>query len=184
MDDREYKSIIEALLYVWAEPIHLDELAAIIDLNKVTTKRLLSEMQDEIEHYRRGLVLNEYDDYYQFSTRLEHSSYISKLVKDSKKRELSNSSMETLAIIAYKQPVTRIEVDNIRGVKSSSSIDTLVKRGLITEVGRLDKIGKPILYGTTLEFLRFFNIQSLDQLPEIKDLEKLDEHLLDGDYED
>ena len=92
--------------------------------------------------------------------------------------------METLSIIAYKQPVTRIEVDNIRGVKSSSSIDTLVKRGLITEVGRLDKIGKPILYGTTLEFLRFFNIESLEQLPQIKDIDKLDEHLLDGDYED
>ncbi|MDO4778607.1 MAG: SMC-Scp complex subunit ScpB [Tissierellia bacterium] len=172
MDKREYKSIIESVLFVWAEPIHIDELCKVLDLEKKMVRELINEIIDEGEHYRRGIVLNKFDDYYQFSSRRDHDEYISKLVTK-KAKQISNSAMETLAIIAYKQPITRVEVDNIRGVKSYASIDTLLSKGLIKEVGRLDKIGKPILFGTTPEFLRAFDISSLTELPIINNLEKL-----------
>ena len=174
-DLREMKSVIEAVLYVWAEPIHIDEIAKIIDLDKKVTRKLLEEIQKECEHYRRGIILNSYDDYFQFSTRIDHQAYLSKLVKTKNKKGLTNSSMETLALIAYKQPITRVEIDDIRGVRSYSSIESLLAKGLIEEVGRLDKIGKPILYGTTIEFLRLFDLKDLTQLPEVNNLDLLDE---------
>ncbi len=178
MNNREYISIIESVLFIWSEPLHIDELSKVVELSKKETRELVNQLKDECEHYRRGIILNEYDGYLQFSTRPEHNDYISKLVKKSKKKALSNSAMEVLSIIAYKQPITRIEIDDIRGVKSYSSIDTLQSKKLIHEVGRLDKIGKPILYGTTVDFLAMFNIGSLDQLPTIESLESLDEFLL------
>ena len=113
------------------------------------------------------------------STRIDHDKYISKLVKTTNRR-ISNSSMEVLAIIAYKQPITRVEIDNIRGVKSYSPIETLRSKNLIKEVGKLDTVGKPVLFGTTVEFLRSFNLKSLDELPEIENLDRL-EGLLDDE---
>lgn len=187
MNKREYISIIESVLYIWAEPLHIDELSKVLELGRKDTRELVNLLKEECEHYRRGLVLKEYDGYLQFSTRPEHHEYISKLVKKSKKKSLSNSAMEVLSIIAYKQPITRIEIDDIRGVKSYSSIDTLLNKKLICEVGRLDKIGKPILYGTSVEFLSLFDLESLDQLPSIESLDSLDEFLLteeDGADED
>lgn len=181
MNNREYISLIESILYVWAEPLHIDELSKVIELSKKETKELVKQLMDENDHYYRGIVLKEYDGYLQFSTRPEHDQYISKLVKKSRRKKLSNSAMEVLAIIAYKQPITRIEIDDIRGVRSYSSIDTLLNKNLIKEVGRLDKIGKPILYGTTVDFLALFDINSLDQLPNVEQLESLDEFLIDGD---
>lgn len=113
-----------------------------------------------------GLIIKKYENKYQFSTRSDHEKYISNIVKKSEKN-LSNSSLETLSIIAYKQPITRAEIDKIRGVKSQSTIDSLLDKKLIKENGRLDKIGKPIIYVTTDLFLKYFNISSLDQLPKI-----------------
>lgn len=182
MNKRELKSIIESVLFVWAEPIHIDEIMSVIDQDKKTTRELLNELMDESEHFRRGIVINQYDDYFQMSTRSDHDSYIKKLVKQSN-RKISNSTMEVLAIIAYKQPVTRVEIDNIRGVKSYSSIDTLKAKGLIKEVGRLDSIGKPVLFGTTTEFLSSFNISSLKDLPEIKEIDKIESILENYDDE-
>ena len=172
MSKRELKSIIDAILFAWAEPIHIDEIMKVIEQDKKTTRELIRELQNECEHYRRGIVLNNYDDYYQYSTRSEHDEYLKKLTKSSL-RKITSSTMEVLAIIAYNQPVTRIEIDNIRGVKSYSSIDTLKAKGLIEEVGRLDAVGKPVLYGTTIQFLKMFNLSSLDELPKIENLEEL-----------
>lgn len=178
MTNRELKSIVEAILFAWSEPLHIDELMKIIDQDKRTTRKILKELQDEFDHYRRGIVINERDDRFQMSTRKEHHEYLAKLIKQSKKK-ISNSSMEVLAIIAYKQPVTRVEIDNIRGVKSYSSIDTLKGKNLIKEVGKADTIGKPILYATTNEFLRAFDLSSLAELPSIENLDKLDLDLED-----
>lgn len=180
MDKRELKSILEAVLFVWSEPIHIDEIMAILDLDKKSTRQILKEMQDENDHYRRGIIINEHNDYFQLSTRKEHFDYLKKLVKNSKRR-ISNSSMEVLAIIAYNQPITRIEIDNIRGVKSYSSIDTLRNKGLIEEVGKSDAVGKPIQYGTTIEFLKAFDLKNIDELPIIEELEKLNQVLDDED---
>ena len=182
MTNRELKSIVEAILFAWSEPLHIDELMKIIDQDKRTTRSILKELQDEFDHYRRGIVINERDDHFQMSTRKEHQEYLAKLIKQSNKK-ISNSSMEVLAIIAYKQPVTRVEIDNIRGVKSYSSIDTLKAKNLIKEVGKADTIGKPILYATTNEFLRAFDLSSLAELPSIDNLDKLDLNLED-DYDE
>lgn len=182
MNDREYISILEAVLFVWAEPIHIDELAKIIEKDRSYTRKLLNQLKEEYDHYRRGIVLNNYNDYVQLSTRPDHDKFISKLLKKTRSKTLSNSSMEVLALIAYKQPITRVEIDDIRGVKSYSSIDTLLNKKLIKEVGRLEKIGKPILYGTTNEFLSLFDISSIEDLPSVDQLEALDEFLI-GDEE-
>lgn len=183
MDNRELKAIIESILFTWSEPIHIDEIMKVIDQDKRITRQLLNELMDEFEHFRRGIVINERDDYYQMSTRKDHYPYLSKLVKQSKRR-ITNSSMEVLAIIAYKQPITRVEIDNIRGVKSYSSIDTLKDRGLITDAGKADTIGKPILYKTTIEFLRAFDLNSLEDLPEIENIDNLDRIINDESDED
>ena len=183
MNEREYIAIIESILYIWAEPIHIDEIAKVLDLGKKDTRKLIEQMKEEYEHYRRGIIVNDYDDYIQFSTRADYDSYISKLVKKNRKRTLTNFSMEVLALIAYKQPLTRVEIDDIRGVKSYSSIETLLGKGLIKEVGRLDKIGKPILYGTTPEFLAFFDISNIKELPTVDQIELLDDFLLDEEDE-
>lgn len=181
MDRREIKSIVESILFVWSEPIHIDVLMSIIEQDKRTTREIIKEMQDEMDHYRRGIIINEHNDYFQLSTRKEHDKYLKKLVKNSD-RKISNSSMEVLALVAYNQPITRIEIDNIRGVKSYSSIDTLRSKGLIEEVGRSDAIGKPIQYGTTIEFLRLFDLKNLEELPEIEEIDKLTQ-ILDEDDE-
>lgn len=167
MNDTYLKGIIEEILYIWGEPIDINELSKIIfDAEKSEIRKAINEMMEERNNNSSGLIIKKYENKYQFSTRSEHEKYISNIVKKSEKN-LSNSSLETLSIIAYKQPITRAEIDKIRGVKSQSTIDSLLDKKLIIENGRLDKIGKPIIYVTTDLFLKYFNISSLDQLPKI-----------------
>lgn len=168
MDKTYLKGIIEEILYIWGEAIDVKELAKIIDFaSRSQIKESLEEMKKSRDEKKSGLIIRKFDGKYQFSTRSEHEKYISKIVKKSAKK-LSNSSLETLSIIAYKQPITRVEIDKIRGLNSQSTIDSLIERNLIRENGRLDKIGKPIIYITTEEFLKYFNLESLDGLPKIK----------------
>lgn len=176
MDKQYLKGLIEEILYIWAEPIDLEDLSAIIyDFNKKDIKVTLDEMIEERNSRKSGLIIRKFDDSYQFTTRGCHDRYFEKVIKKSEKK-LSTSTLETLSIIAYKQPITRAEIDKIRGVNSQSTIDSLMARGLIKANGRLDKIGKPIIYVTTTDFLKYFNITSLEELPDIN---------LDGDtYED
>ena len=172
MDKSYLKGLIEEIFYVWAEPIDIDDLSRIIyDYSKSDIKLVLEEMIDDRNSKQSGLVIREYGNSYQFTTRKIHDKYFEKLVSSSEKK-LSNSSLETLSIIAYKQPITRVEIDKIRGVNSQSSVDSLLKKGLIRENGRLDKIGKPIVYVTSDLFLQYFNINSLDNLPKIEDRNK------------
>lgn len=167
MNDTYLKGIIEEILYIWGEPIDINDLSKIIyDAEKSEIRKAINEMMVERNENLSGLIIKKYENKYQFSTRSDHEKYISNIVKKSEKN-LSNSSLETLSIIAYKQPITRAEIDKIRGVKSQSTIDSLLDKKLIKENGRLDKIGKPIIYVTTDLFLKYFNISSLDQLPKI-----------------
>ncbi|MDD7305939.1 MAG: SMC-Scp complex subunit ScpB [Peptoniphilaceae bacterium] len=174
--DKDYlKGIIEEILYIWADPIDLDDLSKIIyDFDKKDIKICLEEMIKERKEKNSGLLIKVFDGRFQFVTRKKHEKYMEKLVKSSPKK-LTNSAMETLSIIAYKQPITRAEIDKIRGMNSQSTIDSLITKGLIKENGRLDKIGKPIIYVTTSQFLRYFDIESLDQLPEIEYVDLLEE---------
>lgn len=168
MTDIYLKGLIEEVLYVWAEPISIDEIGKILyDYSKVDIKKSLEEMIKEREDLDSGLIIRNFNGLYQFTTRKASDKYFESLLSKSEKK-LTNSTLETLSIIAYKQPITRVEIDKIRGVNSQSTIDSLIDKKLITEKGRLDKIGKPIIYGTTAEFLKYFNLNSLKDLPEIR----------------
>lgn len=181
MDRREQKAVIEGLLFLWGEPLSFEDIGDIISVNKSELKTLISEMQDEFDHQRRGLVLEVFDDHAQLTTRRDHYDYFANLVQAKKPSRLTNSSLETLSIIAYKQPITRIEVDNIRGVKSTSSFETLMDRGLIEECGRLDQVGRPILYRTSLKFLQHFGLTDLKQLPDLEELAEALEKFTEDD---
>ena len=169
MNNNYLKGIIEEILYIWGEAIDINDLGKIIfDAEKSEIKKAIKEMMDERNNKESGLIIKKYENKYQFATRPDHEKYISNIIKKSEKN-LSNSSLETLSIIAYKQPITRAKIDKIRGVKSQSTIDSLLDKKLIRENGRLDKIGKPIIYVTTDLFLKYFNISDLSQLPKIDD---------------
>lgn len=166
----ETKGIIEALLFTWGDPLDLKSISTILDLDESIVENLLEEMIQEFDEEERGLRIIRVNDSYQLGTRIEHFDYIKKLNNRSKK-SLSNAAIETLSIIAYKQPVTKSDIDNIRGVKSDRVIETLYEKKLIEELGRLDRPGRPIIYGTNENFLRYFGLESLDNLPDIDGFE-------------
>lgn len=128
-------------------------------------------MMDEFNYNRRGLKILKTENTYQLSTRPEHYPWISKLSQEKNNKNLSNAALETLSIIAYRQPVTRNEIEAIRGVRCDKALETLLNKILIEEKGRLDRTGRPIIYGTTNEFLRYFGLESLDDLPPLEQFE-------------
>lgn len=179
-----YKSIIESLLFVSGEPLTLRELSNNLELEDKYIKELLGEMMEEYDQRSRGIKIIPINGSYQLVTKPINSDHIQKLIKKHTRQSLSQASLESLAIIAYKQPITRIEIEDIRGVKSDSAIQRLIERDLICEVGRKEVPGRPILYGTTDEFLRHFGLVDLKQLPsldlyadeeDVQELKKLEE---------
>lgn len=180
----QYKSIIESLLFVSGEPLSLKDLVHNLEIEEKYLKELLGEMMEEYDQRARGIKLIPINGAYQLVTKPVNSDNIQKLIKKNTRQTLSQASLESLAIIAYKQPITRVEIEDIRGVKSDSAIQRLIERDLIVEVGRKEVPGRPILYGTTDEFLRHFGLVDLKQLPsldlytdeeDIKELKKLQE---------
>lgn len=160
---------IEALLFASGQPLPAAKIAQILDIHVDHVHALIGEMTDSMISEQRGLIIVEVAGGYQLCTKPSLVDIVSKLaeIQDSK---LSAAALETLAIIAFKQPVTKQEIENIRGVKADRVITTLLDRALIKEVGRKEAIGRPILYGTTNEFLQCFGLKSLDDLPDIADL--------------
>lgn len=171
MEERELKAIIEALLFVWGDPLSIEDISNILEIDKNKIKDILSNMIDEFDFYRRGLKIIRVMNTYQLTTRPEHHKWIGKLSQQSKTKNLSTAALETLSIIAYKQNITKNEIESIRGVRCDKSIDTLLNKDLIEEKGRLERPGRPIIYGTTNEFLRYFGLEDLNDLPSLKDLE-------------
>ena len=169
---RRNKKAIEAILFLWGEPLELSEIARALELSKKEARLLVEEMQEEFQKDERGLIIKKVGDCYQLQTVKEVEPMITKFVEKQKITNLTSGCMETLAIIAYKQPVTRVDIENLRGVSSTSTIQTLQKRGLIEEAGRLDQIGRPILYRTTNRFLQSFNLEDLKDLPQLTEVEK------------
>jgi len=165
MDIKEMEAIVEGVLFAAGDPVPLAKIAEILELDKATAKRILDNMAIRIQNSQRGILIRELNGSYQLCTRPEHFEYISKLAEPRQKQALSQAAFETLAIIAYNQPVTRAKVEMIRGVNSDSSIATLLERNLIKEAGRLDSPGRPVLYETTEEFLRSFGFRSIKDLP-------------------
>ncbi|CDG01834.1 Putative Segregation and condensation protein B [Clostridium chauvoei JF4335] len=130
-------------------------------------EKILDEMMDEYEEESRGIKLISINGEYQLVTKAQNSEFVQRLLKKNKRQSLSQASLESLAIIAYKQPITRVDIDEIRGVKSESAIQRLIEKELIKEVGRLEVPGRPILFGTTEEFLRQFGLKALNDLPSL-----------------
>ncbi|ADL51788.1 SMC-Scp complex subunit ScpB [Clostridium cellulovorans] len=166
-------SIIESLLFVSGEPLNIKQISEIIECSYSKTLALLESYGEELSNSKRGIKLMMLEDNYQLVTKEENAEFIQRLLKTNSRQSLSQAALETLAIIAYKQPITRVDVDEIRGVKSDRAIYTLVEKKLIKESGRMDIPGRPILYATTDEFLRYFQLENLKQLPNLEELEEL-----------
>lgn len=161
------KSAIEALLFVSGDPLTVKDLSNSLEVSSKFVANLLNEMVLEYEDEKRGIKLISINGEYQLVTKAENSDYIQKLLRKNKRQSLSQASLESLAIIAYKQPITRVDIDEIRGVKSESALQRLLEKDLIKEVGRLEVPGRPILFGTTEEFLRQFGLKELKELPSL-----------------
>ena len=182
MEEKKYKAIIEGILFSMGESVELEKIAGTLGLDQKKTKDLIDEMRNEWEEQKRGVTITELDGAYQMCTRPEIYEYLIKIAKQPKRRVLTDVLLETLSIIAYKQPVTRIEIEEIRGVQSGGMIQKLLLLDLIKEDGRLDAPGRPILYSTTTNFLDYFGIKTLSELPELpkdKDEQASDEDVLE-----
>lgn len=170
MDIREIKSIVEGLLFVAGDAVPIKDLCSVISIDETTLRRIVNQMMDSFSEENRGVQIIEVNNCYQLCTKPEHYEYIERLVKPQSRQGLSQASLETLAIIAYKQPITKSQVDYIRGVKSEGCIARLVEKDLIYEADRMDGPGRPILYRTTDSFLKLFGLKSLKELPVLKEL--------------
>lgn len=160
----EGKRLLEALLLCSAEPLTLKVLTEITDYESSEILDLLSEIQRDYQQQSRGFALTEIAGGWMFATYPEHAPYIEKLVKP-RLSSLSQAALEVLSIVAYRQPITRAEIEEIRGVSCDSSLGTLLDRALVEEKGRKDAPGRPILFGTTTDFLKYFGLSSLKDLP-------------------
>ena len=167
MEKRKAEAVMEASLFTMGESVEIARLAETIEESVKDTKAILSKMKERYEQENRGITLIELEESVQLCTKPEMYEYLIKIAKTPKKYVLTDTLMETLSIIAYKQPVTRLEIERIRGVSCDHAVNRLLEFNLITEVGRLDAPGRPLLFGTTEEFLRSFGVKSLDELPEL-----------------
>lgn len=167
MKKQKIKSAIESMMFVWGQPLSVKDMADIFNEDKKEIYGLCRELQEEYEQEGRGIVIREVNRSFQFVTRKENLDYIERLCTPVRKKKLSQSALETLAIVAYRQPVTKGEIESIRGIRCDRVIEGLAKKGLVTDVGRADTVGRPVLYGTTDEFLKQFGFTSLKELPDI-----------------
>ena len=167
MNEKNYEAIIEAILFTMGESVELDKIAAAIELDKKETKAIIEKMMKHYENPSIGVKIIELDDAYQMCTKSEMYEYLIKIARQPKRHVLTDVLLETLSIIAYKQPITKVEIEKIRGVKSDHAVNRLVEYNLVQEVGRLDAPGHPALFATTEEFLRRFGIGSTENLPDM-----------------
>lgn len=178
---KEAEAIIEGILFAAGDPVKIDRIADILDIDVKSTRVVMTALIDKYDEEMRGLKIIRLDDSYQMCTRGEYNEYIAKLAEPKRAQTLSNAAMEVLSIVAYKQPVTRSVVEQIRGVSCDHLINRLLERNLIQEIGRLDTPGRPMLFGTSEEFLRCFGIASVTDLP---DYEKISSEEIPVDGED
>lgn len=181
LDLQERVGIVEAILFVMGNAVEKKEICRAMGVTDEELEETLDALESAYDFDRRGLRLLRFGAHVQLATRPDYAVYVEKLLQPVQKQSLSQAVMETLAVIAYRQPVTKAEIEQIRGVKCDYSVQSLLAKGLIEEVGRKEALGRPILYGTTDGFLRHFCLNSLADLPEI-DFSKIGEKLdLDED---
>ena len=171
MSKKTIKSAIESMMFVWGQPLDIKDIADIFNIDKNEIYQYCKELQEEYEQEGRGIVIREVNKSFQFVTRKENLAYIERLCTPVKHKKLSQSALEVLAIVAYKQPVTKGEIEAVRGIRCDRVIEGLMKKNLVSEVGRSDAVGRPILYGTTDAFLKQFGFESLKELPGIEEIE-------------
>lgn len=167
MDRTKAEAVIEAVLFTMGESVEVSRLADVIEEDVKTTNEILDEMSERYDREDRGIALTRLDDAVQLCTKPEMYEYLIKIAKAPRKMVLTDTVLETLSIIAYKQPITRAEIERVRGVSCDHAINKLIEYDLITELGRLDAPGRPLLFGTTEQFLRSFGVGSLEELPEL-----------------
>ena len=167
MERSKAKAVIEGVLFTMGESVEVSRLADLIEEDVKTTRSILEEMEQEYERKERGIFLTWLENAVQLCTKAEMYEYLIKIAKAPRKMSLTDTVLETLSIIAYKQPVTRVEIEKVRGVSCDHAINKLLEYDLITELGRLDAPGRPLLFGTTEQFLRCFGVKSLEELPEL-----------------
>lgn len=161
------QAAVEAILFTMGESVEVAKIASAIGHDEVTTRKLIRGMMDRYDKEDRGIRIIELEDSFQLCTKKEMYEYLIRVAKQPRRYTLTEVLLETLSIVAYKQPVTRLEIEKIRGVKSDHAVNKLVEYGLVEEKGRLEAPGRPLLFGTTEEFLRRFSLQSLDELPSV-----------------
>lgn len=167
MEKAKAEAVLEAILFTMGESVEISRLASVIEEDEKTTKKILDDLAARYEQENRGICLTQLDKSVQLCTKPEMYEYLIKIAKTPRKMVLTDTVLETLSIIAYKQPVTRVEVERVRGVSCDHAINKLLEYDLITELGRLDAPGRPLLFGTTEQFLRCFGVKNLEELPEI-----------------
>lgn len=178
------KAVLEGLLFVVGEDgLDIEEISNILEIKKDEVKELIKELQNDYQKSERGIRIDFLGNKIKLTTKEEHNSYYQKLLTKENSNNLSQASLETLAIIAYNQPITRIGVDNLRGISNKQIIRKLVAKGFIKESGRSNLPGRPILYETTSEFLDYFGLASLDDLPNMRDFLEADNSSLDDEVD-
>lgn len=165
MSEINYEAVIEAILFTMGESVELEKIAAAVELDKKEVKKIIGQMMERYKKEGRGIQIIELEGAYQMCTSSDMYEYLIKIAKQPKRHVLTDVLLETLSIIAYKQPITKVEIEKIRGVSCDHAVNKLVEYNLVCELGRLDAPGRPLLFGTTEEFLRSFGVQSIDELP-------------------
>ncbi|MGI8315412.1 SMC-Scp complex subunit ScpB [Halobacillus mangrovi] len=173
MELEECKAVIEGMLFASGEEgMTTRKLSKLLDVEHRQLLSIVEEMSLEYKEKRRGITIMNSQGTLHLTTKPEHASYYKKMIDSTGSTRLSQAALETLAIVAYQQPITRIEIDDLRGVKSDRAVQTLVNRGLIEERGRKEAIGRPVLFGTTKEFLIYFGLTSIEELPPLSELKE------------
>lgn len=167
MERKRAEAVLESILFTMGDSVEVSRLASVLEMDTKEVKEILEGMQEKYAAEDRGISLLWLEDSVQLSTKAEMYEYLIKIAKTPKKMVLTETVLETLSIIAYKQPVTRLEIERIRGVSCDHAVNKLLEYDLITELGRMDAPGRPLLFGTTEQFLRCFGVKSLDELPEL-----------------
>lgn len=165
--NNNYEAIVEAVLFTMGDAVEIEKLALALDCDIDTTRDIMKKLMVKYDESDRGVKIIELDNSYQMCTKKEYYENLIKVAKAPRKYQLTDILLETLSIIAYKQPITKMEIEKIRGVSSDHAVNRLVEFDLVEECGRLDAPGRPMLFGTTTQFLRVFGVQSLDELPVI-----------------
>lgn len=168
MSEVNLKAVLEGLLFsAGHEGITIKQISDVLKITQVNVNNLIVELTSDYEYINRGIKISQSQNNYYLTTKPEHNIYYKRMLESPNQTKLSQAALETLAIIAYNQPITRVEIEDVRGVNSDRAVQTLVARSLVEEKGKKKSVGKPVLFGTSIDFLTFFGLSTIEELPEL-----------------